>query len=70
VTPADLRTRLASAGVSQLELARRIGVDGRTVRYWLAGRAIPEGAVPEIEAALAMEVCPTCHQPLKREHME
>jgi transcriptional regulator with XRE-family HTH domain len=64
MTPDQLRTRLASAGVSQLELARRIGVDGRTVRYWLAGRAIPETVVPEIEAALAMQVCPTCKRPL------
>lgn len=77
MTPADLRTRLDAAGISQLELARRIGVDGRTVRYWLAGRAIPDGLVSEIEAALALEVCPTCGHRLvsgfvsvKREKME
>lgn len=64
MTPTDLRTRLTAADVSQLELARRIGVDGRTVRYWLAGRAIPEGIVPEIEAALALHICPTCRRPL------
>jgi transcriptional regulator with XRE-family HTH domain len=64
MTPDQLRTALASAGISQLELARRIGVDGRTVRYWLAGRAIPDSAVPEIEAALALSVCPTCRRPL------
>jgi transcriptional regulator with XRE-family HTH domain len=64
VTPTELRAALTTAGISQLELARRIGVDGRTVRYWLAGRAIPESAVPDIEAALALIVCPTCRRPL------
>lgn len=64
MTPADLRQSIASANVSQMELARRIGVDGRTVRYWLAGKAIPESAVPEIEEALAMRVCRTCGQAL------
>jgi transcriptional regulator with XRE-family HTH domain len=64
LTPTELRAALTTAGISQLELARRIGVDGRTVRYWLAGRAIPDSAVPDIEAALAMKVCPTCGHPL------
>jgi hypothetical protein len=64
VTPADLRTRLDAAGLSQMELARRLGVDGRTVRYWLAGRAIPEAWWPEIEEALAMRVCASCGQVL------
>jgi transcriptional regulator with XRE-family HTH domain len=62
--PDELRTRLDAAGISQLELARRIGVAGRTVRYWLAGRDIPDGMVPEIEAALSLQVCPTCKRPL------
>lgn len=64
MTADDLRTRLEAAGVTQMELARRLGVDGRTVRYWLAGRAIPESAVADIEAALALQVCPTCQRPL------
>ncbi len=64
MTADDLRTRLEAAGVTQMELARRLGVDGRTVRYWLADRPIPESAVPDIEAALALQVCPTCQRPL------
>lgn len=62
MTPDQLRQSLASAGISQLELARRIGVDGRTVRYWLAGRGIPENAVPEIMEALKprQTTCPEC----------
>lgn len=64
MTADDLRDALAASGVSQMELARRIKVDGRTVRYWLAGRAIPESAVPEIREALSWKVCPTCGQAL------
>jgi DNA-binding transcriptional regulator YiaG len=62
MTPDELRTALTTAGISQLELARRIGVDGRTVRYWLAGRAIPDSAVPDILEALARKTCPHCGQ--------
>lgn len=72
MNPTELRAALDTAGISQLELARRIGVDGRTVRYWLAGRAIPDSAVPDIEAALKQQTCPTCGQfvSVKRERME
>lgn len=70
MTADELRQSLASAGVNQLELARRIGVDGRTVRYWLAGRAIPEGVVPDIEAALSWRVCPTCGHRMNQDGSE
>jgi len=35
-TPANLRALLASAGLTQQAAADLIGVDGRTVRKWLA----------------------------------
>lgn len=35
-TPANLRALLSSAGLTQQAAADLIGVDGRTVRKWLA----------------------------------
>ena len=35
-TPANLRTLLASAGLTQQAAADLLGVDGRTVRKWVA----------------------------------
>ncbi len=35
-TPANLRALLASAGLTQQAAANLIGVDGRTVRKWVA----------------------------------
>jgi len=35
-TPANLRVLLSSAGLTQQAAADLIGVDGRTVRKWLA----------------------------------
>ena len=35
-TPANLRALLASAGLTQQAAANMIGVDGRTVRKWVA----------------------------------
>ena len=35
-TPANLRALLASAGLTQQAAADMIGVDGRTVRKWVA----------------------------------
>ena len=35
-TPANLRALLASAGLTQQAAAGLLGVDGRTVRKWLA----------------------------------
>lgn len=66
MTPDELREALEAAGVTQMELARRLEVDGRTVRYWLAGRGIPDSVVPEIKEALTMKVCRTCGQALPR----
>lgn len=37
MTPVDLRATLALAGLSQLELARVLAVDARTVRRWISG---------------------------------
>lgn len=63
----DLRTRLETAGVSQMELSRRLGVAGRTVRYWIAN-GTPERMWPEIEEALKPRpACPHCGQPMPRD---
>ena len=35
-TPANLRALLASAGLTQQAAADLLGVDGRTIRKWLA----------------------------------
>lgn len=48
----ELRAALERAGISQLRFARRLGVEGRTVRYWLAGRAIPADMLARFPAAL------------------
>jgi len=40
-TPTELRTFLCTITCSQLEAARMIGVDGRTVRRWVGGSASP-----------------------------
>ena len=34
-TPTNLRLAIASLGVTQAELARRLGVSDRTLRQWL-----------------------------------
>lgn len=42
MTPAAFRTALDRLGLTQSEAARRLGVDPRTVRRWIAGdRKIP-----------------------------
>lgn len=38
ITPDELRAILAQLGISQNELARRIGVTSTTVNNWTAGR--------------------------------
>lgn len=55
MTPADLRARLAGAGLSQRDLARAMGVADRTVRRWVAptGADVPDHLVPDVLAALA-----------------
>jgi DNA-binding transcriptional regulator YiaG len=43
MTPTQFKRTVKRLGLSQMELARRIKVDGRTVRSWIAGRyAVPE----------------------------
>lgn len=36
----------------QVPLSRKLGVAGRSVRYWLAGRDIPDGVEAELMALL------------------
>ena len=44
---------LEALGLSQLEAARQLGVDPRTVRYWIAGaRRIPGPVVACLDAWL------------------
>ena len=51
ISPKQLKTILKKLGISQMELSRRLGVDGRTVRRWLSGEAtIPGPACVAIEA--------------------
>ena len=51
ISPKQLRALLRKMGISQLELARRLGVDGRSVRRWLAGEApVPGPARAAIQA--------------------
>ena len=55
MTPADLRQRLALAGMSQGELARRIGISARHVRRLVAedSDGVPDHLVPAVLQALA-----------------
>lgn len=48
MTPAELRRALDELGVSQMELGRRLGVAGQSVRRWVR----PDGAVPGPVAVL------------------
>ena len=46
MTSAELRSALEDLGVSQLRLARDLGITGRTVRYWVRGTfRVPAPAV-------------------------
>jgi transcriptional regulator with XRE-family HTH domain len=57
MTPEELRLLLGAAGVNQCELARRIGVTSRTVRYWLSGdRSIGAARREEIERVVGLRV--------------
>ncbi len=53
MTPSDLRALLARHNMSQMDLARLLGVHPRTVRRWVYnGREeIPEGAVMRLKLA-------------------
>lgn len=50
--PAYLRSLIERAGLSQQAAARQIGVDGRTMRYWLAD---PQKQRPPYSAVFALE---------------
>jgi DNA-binding transcriptional regulator YiaG len=52
MTALELRAILTDIGLSQRDFARALGVDERTVRYWIAGqRRIPADAVRVIRLA-------------------
>lgn len=50
-----IRRAREAAGLTQAELAARVGVDGRTVRNWEAGR-VPRNAIGGIERALGIDL--------------
>ena len=51
MTPGDLRELLKRLGLSQSEAARRLYVEGSTLRRWLSGaRGIPGPVVACLEA--------------------
>lgn len=59
MTPDRLKHLLASAGVSQQELGRRIGVNPRTVRRWVEGvSGVADAIAADIEAALSARPAP------------
>ena len=46
MTPGQFRTIIYTIGITQSEMARRMGVNERTVRKWLAGdREMSEPAI-------------------------
>ena len=45
MSPKQLRAALRQLDINQLELARRLDVDGRTVRRWVSGGASIPGPV-------------------------
>ena len=50
---ASFRAAVEFLGLSQADVADRLGVSDRTVRHWLAGRyAIPVGVADEVRAWL------------------
>lgn len=50
----DMRALIERAGISQLEAARRLGIDGSTLRRYLARR---DGKVPRIAWLAICAVC-------------
>lgn len=70
VTPASLRDARQAAGLSQRELAARLGVRPMTVSEWELGRA--EISLPAARIALALQAPPAPRDPhgLARRNME
>lgn len=61
MTPEELRDILARLGISQNELARRIGVYHGAVGHWLTGRSICQGPAAACirVVALSNDACQT-----------
>jgi len=54
MSPKQFRDALKGLDLNQVEIARELGVTGRTVRYWIAGTyPIPEAVSLLIRAWLA-----------------
>jgi DNA-binding transcriptional regulator YiaG len=51
--PAAIRAMIERTGLSQVAVAKAIGVDPRTIRYWVAEE--PRRAVPSYAAVFALE---------------
>ena len=50
MTPTQFKRSLKRLGLSQMELSRRLKVDGRTVRSWIAGvYRVPEAVALLLE---------------------
>ncbi len=53
--PIYLRKLIDEAGLSQLEAARRLGIEGRTLRYYLADPAISKHVKAPYVVQFALE---------------
>jgi len=52
MTPQEFRRALARLGLSQVQVAKQLGVAPRTVRYWLAKDKATRTPIPEPVAIL------------------
>jgi DNA-binding transcriptional regulator YiaG len=67
VTSAQFRATLDRLEFNQLEAARLLRVDGRTVRRWIAGdREVPGPVIAFLEL---LEGCPTALRYVRRHHV-
>lgn len=56
----DLKHTIEALGLSQLALASFVGVNGRTVRYWISGdRRVPEAVSKLLRLMLALKLSPS-----------
>lgn len=56
----DLQHSIEALGLSQMELGRFVGVDGRTVRNWASGRRpVPEAVSKLLRLMLALKLSPS-----------